>query len=69
MSETRTFTVTGIISEVEPSSPMMPLWRSCFREPTTSVAFASFTGWNDDPSTIRTSPDAMGISTGPRLRN
>ena len=41
----RTLTVTGIISAVAPSSPMMPLWRSCFSAPTISVALPNLFGW------------------------
>ena len=48
---------------------MMPLCRSWCSAPTTSVEFAILFGWNADASVITTSPFAIGISSGPRLKN
>ena len=40
----RTLRFTGTISAVSPKSPSTPLWRSCLRAPTISVAFPNLVG-------------------------
>ena len=40
---------------------MMPLWRSCFRAPTISVALPNLFGWNCEERTIRISPLLIGM--------
>ena len=58
-----------IIGDVAPSSPMMPLWRSCRARPPLPWHWPSCSGWNWLASVSTTSLFASGISTGPRLNS
>src|SRR5262245_24968397 len=64
----RSVKFTGIIFEVEPSVPAIPVDRSCWKEPTTFIGTASLNEFCRFGNSEMTKPADIGTSVGPAVR-
>src|SRR3989304_8862066 len=62
------FTLTGIIFDVAPSVPLIPVDRSCWNAPTTFIGTASLNELCRFGRSEMTYPADMGTSVGPAVK-